>query len=119
MESVSHRRITLSLFQEAIKSSLPFIVSHFRSRRDIAFLLNQETIPVKYVQDGGALFIESDLTEEMMTIFYWSIVAILVLIIVIFFIKYKARGFLAGILNFALIGLIILVLKYVELYEFV
>ena len=80
----------------------------------VAFLLRQDTMPVKYVQDGGALFIESSLSKDVMNVIYWSIVAILVVTVLIFFIKFGTRGFLAGILNACLIGLVILVLKFTK-----
>lgn len=85
-----------------------------KSVNDVAFLLRQETIPVKYVQDGGALFIESNLSDNVMNVVYWSIVVILILALLFLFIKYGSRGFLAGIMNACLIGLVILVLKYVK-----
>lgn len=88
--------------------------SYRQSIEDVAFMLNQETIPVKYTVNGNALFIESSLNENTMQIFYWIVVASLIVILVIFTIKFGPRGFLAGILNGALIGLVVLVLKYTK-----
>ena len=85
-----------------------------KSVSDVAFLLRQETMPVKYVQDGGALFVESNLSDNIMNIVYWSIVVILILALLFLFIKYGSKGLLAGIMNACLIGLVILVLKYVK-----
>ena len=85
-----------------------------KSVSDVAFLLNQDEVPVKYVQDGGALFIESTIADEVMDIVYWSIVALLILITVVLLIKYGPRGFLSGIMNACLIGLVIIVLKYAK-----
>ena len=84
------------------------------SVQDIAYMLKQETIPVKYVQDGGALFIESSVSDNVMKIVYWSIIAILILVELILIITYKIRGFLAGIMNACLIGLTIIVIKYTK-----
>lgn len=88
--------------------------SYQKSIEDVAFALNQDTIPVKYTQNGSALFIESDLADNTMNIFYWLVIICLVVIFVVFTVKYKVKGALAGILNAALIGLIILVIKYVK-----
>lgn len=88
--------------------------TYVKSVQDVAFLLKQEVMPVKYVQDGGALFIESKLAENTMDIVYWVIIGALVAILLVLLIKYKARGFVAGILNACLIGLVILVLKYTK-----
>ena len=88
--------------------------TYAKSVQDVAHLLKQETIPVKYVQDGGALFIESTLAENVMDVVYWSVIAILVLATVCLFVKFGPRGFLAGILNACLIGLVTLVLKYAK-----
>jgi hypothetical protein len=90
------------------------LTTYQKSVSDVAFILNQETIPVKYEMNGTALFIQSDLNENTMDIFYWLVVIVLVLAMVALTIKFKARGFLAGILNATLIGLVILVLKYAE-----
>ena len=88
--------------------------SYSKSVEDIAFLLNQEVIPVKYTMNGSALFIGSNFNENIMNIFYWSIVIALVIILIVLFIKFGSAGLLAGILNAALIGLLTLVLKYVK-----
>ena len=88
---------------------------YVKSVDDVAFLLRQDTIPVKYVQDGGALYIESGLAKNVINVFYWSIIIILVVILVFLFIKYGSRGFLAGIMNACLIGLVVIVLKYVKI----
>ena len=90
------------------------VSSYVKSVQDVAFLLRQDTMPVKYVQDGGALFIESTLADTTMTGFYWSVVGILIAILVVLLIKYGPRGFLAGIMNACLIGLVVLVLKYAK-----
>lgn len=85
-----------------------------KSIRDIAFALNQEEIPVKYVADGNASFIGADINENIMTIFYWTIVSALVIIFIIFAVMFKKKGLLAGVLNAAVIGLLVLVLKYAK-----
>ena len=85
-----------------------------KSINDIAFALNQEEIPVKYVADGNAAFIGADINENIMTIFYWTIVAALIVILIVFAVKFKKKGILAGVLNAAVIGLLILVLKYAK-----
>lgn len=86
--------------------------NYAKSVQDIAYMLNQDTIPVKYVDQGGALFIDSVMPDNVMKIVYWSIVIILIIFTVLMLIKYGPRGFLAGIMNACLIGLVILVLKY-------
>lgn len=79
---------------------------------DIAYTLNNEEMPIVYTTGGNApLFIKSNLNENAMTIFNIAVMAILVVITIIFIIKYKLKGFFAGILNAALVGLVILVLK--------
>lgn len=88
--------------------------TYIKSVQDIAFLLNQEPMPVKYIQDGGALFIESNLANNTMDIAYWLMIGALAVILVFLLIKYKARGFLAGIMNACLIGLVVIVLKYTK-----
>lgn len=88
--------------------------NYAKSVQDVAYALKQETIPVKYIQDGGALLIESPLANKAMNIVYWSINIILIAIIVVLWIKYRARGLLAGIMNACLIGLVVLVLKYAK-----
>ena len=49
-----------------------------------------------------------------MKVVYWTIVALMVLITVILLVRFGPRGFLAGILNACLIGLVTLVLKYTK-----
>jgi preprotein translocase subunit SecD len=85
-----------------------------KSVEAVAYILNQDTIPVKYTTNSSILYIESAINENAEKIFYWAIIAVLVIILVVFAIKYKARGFLAGIMNMALIGLVILILKYTK-----
>jgi preprotein translocase subunit SecD len=85
-----------------------------KSVEAVAYILNQDTIPVKYTTNSSILYIESAINENAEKIFYWAIIAVLVIILVVFSIKYKARGFLAGIMNMALIGLVILILKYTK-----
>ena len=85
-----------------------------KSVEDVAFLLNHETIPVKYAQDGATLFIESTLADNTMTIIYWSVVAILIVVIVVLLVRFGPRGLLAGIFNACLVGLVIIVLKYAK-----
>jgi len=80
----------------------------------IAFLLNHETIPIKYTQEGRTLFIESTLADNTMDIIYWSVIVILIIVFITFFVMFRARGLLAGIMNACLIGLVMLVLKYVK-----
>ena len=86
--------------------------TYAKSVNDVAYLLRHEAMPVKYVQDGGALFIESTVASDLMNKVFWSIVTCLVVIILALVVRYKARGFLAGIMNACLIGLVILVLKF-------
>lgn len=88
--------------------------NYSKSVEDVAFLLNQDTMPVKYVQNGGALFIESSLAENTISIAIWVIAAILGVMAIYLLVKFGARGFVAGILNSCLIGLVILVLKYTK-----
>ena len=83
-----------------------------KSVNDVAFAINHDTMPIKYKQVGSAVFIESDMAKETMSIFYWTVVCALIVIFIILSIKYKTKGVLAGILNDALIGLIILIIKY-------
>ncbi len=85
-----------------------------KSVDDVATLLRLEEMPVKYVQDGGALFIETGISWNIMTYVYWSIIAILVVTLLVFMIKFGPRGFLAGIMNACLVGLVTLVLKFTE-----
>jgi preprotein translocase subunit SecD len=85
-----------------------------KSVEAVAYILTQDTIPVKYTTDSSILYIESAINENAVKIFYWAVVVVLVIILVVFVIKYKARGFLAGIMNMALIGLVIIVLKYTK-----
>ncbi len=82
---------------------------------NIAYLLNHDTLPVKYVVgNSNGLFIESNLSDNTMTIVTLVIVSILGITTLLLLIKFGARGFLAGIMNACLIGLVILVLKYVK-----
>ena len=69
-------------------------------------------MPVKYVQTGGALFIESNLADNIIDIVYWVMIGLLAVILLFLLLRYKASGFLAGIMNACLIGLVIIVLKY-------
>ena len=92
--------------------SVENLSKYIKSVEDVSFLLRQESMPVKYIQDGGALFIEASLPENIMNIVYWSIVCILIVLFVILVVKYKKNGILAGVMNACLIGLVVLVLKY-------
>lgn len=88
--------------------------SYAKSVEDVAYLLKQETMPVKYTQSGGALFIESSLADNVMDMIYWTIIAILIITTVCLLIKHGPRGFLAGILNSCFMGLVVIVLKYTK-----
>ena len=82
-----------------------------KSVSDIAFLISQDTVPVKYTLNGNALFIESTFGQYSMDIFYWGVIIVLVVATIVLLIKFKARGLLAGIMNMTLIGLVIIILK--------
>ena len=49
-----------------------------------------------------------------MTVIYWSVIAILILVIVVLLVRFGPRGLLAGIFNACLVGLVIIVLKYAK-----
>ena len=90
------------------------INTYSKSIENIAYTLNQDTMPVKYVQDGGVLFIESSLSDKTIDIVYWTVIAILIICTIVLSVLFKKKGLLAGIMNACLIGLVILTLKYVK-----
>jgi len=90
------------------------LTNYAKSVEDVAYILNNETIPVKYTENGGALFIDATISNDIMKIVNWTILGILAIFTVCLFAKFGPRGFLAGIMNACLIGLVIIVVKYTK-----
>lgn len=85
---------------------------------DIAYTLNNEEIPITYKVNNEGIFVKSNINDNASLIFKIAVIATLVVATVIFIVKYKFKGLLASILNAALIGLVIIVLKRCKSYNF-
>jgi hypothetical protein len=90
------------------------VASAQKSVADVAFILNQETIPVKYTMNGTSLYIQSNLSENTMNRFNIAVIVVLVIALIVLTVKFKSKGFISGILNATLIGLVVLVLKFAK-----
>ncbi len=81
----------------------------------IANMLNMDEVPVKYKVDTQ-LFIKSTLDKEIFgKVFKITMIVYLVVVTVIFILKDKLKGLVAGIINAGFIGLLVVVLKFLEI----
>lgn len=88
------------------------IEAYLESTDAIAKLLNLGALPVTYTGNGGYL-IESGISD--LFVLRIALIVALVIVVVMLTVKYKLNGFVAGILNAAFAGTLILVLKYLSI----
>lgn len=93
-------------------SDTKVINAYLESTDAIAKILNLGELPVKYTGNGGYL-IESGISD--LFVLRIALIIGLAIVVVLFTIKYKLNGFVAGILNVAFAGVLILVLKYLSI----
>lgn len=78
---------------------------------ELALLINSGKYPVEYeIQDNR--FVYSDITNEQLMYFAIAVAVIMLVVFVIFIIKYKTKGLLASISCIGFISVLLLLLRY-------
>lgn len=78
---------------------------------ELALLINSGKYPVEYeIQDNR--FVYSDITNEQLMYFAIVVAVIMLLVFVIFTIKYKTKGLLVSISSIGFISVLLLLLRY-------
>lgn len=77
--------------------------AYIESTEAIATIINLGELPVTYTQDNSGYLIKSNIDDSDLLIVKIVLIVALVLITVIFIIRYKFKGFLAGIFNAAFV----------------
>ena len=80
----------------------------------IANIFNLDELPIEYKLDTS-LFVKSSLNDNWFKTVEIILIIFLVLITIVFLIKFKLNGLLAGVLNAAFIGTVTLVLRYLDI----
>lgn len=84
------------------------------SIQTIANIINSGKLPVEYEEETPRLILSS-VSKNTINYVMIAIAIVLVLLLVLLTIKFKIRGFIAGILNGGYIAFVILALKYLQL----
>lgn len=85
--------------------------AYTQSAEAVATVINLGELPIVYNKDNSGYLIQSTIDDEDLLIVKVVLIVVLAVITVALSFKYKSKGFLAGIFNFAFIGSVILVLK--------
>lgn len=80
---------------------------------NISSIIDTGKLPIKYSLESDE-FINSTITKENIQIFIYSILALMVLITILFTIKFKLKGLELGILNIGFIALYSIVIRYAK-----
>ncbi len=89
--------------------------TYVKSASAIATIINLGELPVTYTQDNTGYLIKSNIDSTVLLALKIILIICLALITIVFIIRYKFKGFLAGIFNAAFIGILILVLKLLSI----
>ena len=85
----------------------------YNSVQNIANIINSGKLPIKYSLESDE-FMKSTITENSIQLFKYVIYGVLILITIIFAIRFKLKGFELGIINIGFIALYSLFIRYLK-----
>lgn len=109
IERIEKNKITVKIGEAT--SSTTYINNYMASAAELAMLIDSGKYPVEYeITDNR--FVYSDITNEQITYFAIAIAIVMLVVFVIFTIKYKTRGLLASISCIGFASVLSLLLRY-------
>lgn len=78
-----------------------------------ANFINSGDMPLKYALQSDN-YIQSEITNDVVNYVKVAIAAVLVIIAIVYIVKFKFEGLLAGILNIGFLAVVVLVIKYTD-----
>ena len=85
----------------------------YNSAGNIASIINTGKLPVKYSLESDE-FIKSTITQNDIELFKYIILGIMILITILFTLKYKLKGFKLGIINIGFVALYSVIIRYLK-----
>lgn len=86
-------------------------VEDYNSAKTIADILNSGILPVKYELETDN-FVQSEITDNQIKVIKTAVAIAIILISLIFIVKYKKKGLLAAILSIGYIAVLSIVVRY-------
>lgn len=109
IDKIEKNKIRVSIGSET--SNTTDVNNYINVAAELALLINSGKYPVKYeMQDNR--FVYSDITIEQMMYFAIIVAIIMLVVFVIFTIKYKTKGLLASISIIGFVSVLLLLLRY-------
>ena len=109
IEKIEKNKITVKLGSET--SNNTSVNNNMAKAAELAMLINSGKYPIEYEVQNNR-FVHSDISKEQLMYFALVVAVILLVILVIFTIKYKTKGLLASISFIGFIALFSLLLRY-------
>ena len=109
IEKIEKNKITVKIGSET--SNNTSINNNMAKAAEIAMLINSGKYPIEYKVQNNR-FVYSDISKEQLIYFALIIAVILLIIFVVFTIKYKTKGLIASISCIGFIALLSLLLRY-------
>ena len=109
IEKIEKNKITVKMGSET--SNTTSVNNNMAKAAELAMLINSGKYPIEYEVQNNR-FIYSDISKTQLMYFILVVVAILLVIFVIFTIKYKTKGLLSSISCIGFIALLSLLLRY-------
>ena len=109
IEKIEKNKITVKIGSET--SNNTSVNNNMAKAAEIAMLINSGKYPIEYKAQNNR-FVYSDISKEQLIYFALIIAVILLVIFVVFTIKYKTKGLLASISCIGFIALLSLLLRY-------
>ena len=109
IEKIEKNKITIKMGAET--SNNTSINNNMAKAAELAMLINSGKYPIAYEAQNNR-FVYSDILNEQLMCFVIIVAVILLIISVLFIIKYKTKGLLISIANIGFIALLLLLLRY-------
>lgn len=109
IDKIEKNKIRVKIGSETANTS--YVNNYISIAAEISMLINSGKYPVEYeIEDNQ--FVYTDITTEQMIYFAIAVAVILLIICVIFIIKYKTNGLVASVSCVGFISILLLLLRY-------
>ena len=109
VDKIEKNKITLKVGSEATDDTS--INNNMSRASEIALLINSGKYPVTYENETNR-FVHSDITNNDILYFAIAVLAILIIVLCVFIVKYKLKGFLSAISFVGFVALFSLLIRY-------
>lgn len=109
VDKIEKNKIRVKIGSET--SNGTYVNNYINSAAELALLINSGKYPIDYELESNR-FVYSNITNEKMLYFAICVAAIMLVVFVIFTIKYKLKGLLASISSIGFISILLLLLRY-------